>query len=402
MSDTSADDKLLGFEYQFFYFLLKLLTIKKDETIGFEVKEDVHSEINKVLTLFQLKHTIQTNVKNEPINLTVADSDLWKTLSLWVDIIKKKKNKIEFLTNTRFIFVSNKTYTTNNKFLDTFNSFIKDGNFTNLDKFLSNYQTSLETKYTEKLILDKKVIEDKKISYLKNINSLDKDIKKSFFSHITFNLGLNNIILEIKDTLKHLKSIKESKIDNLFIKLTGLLKEDFLNKVKNRKSVQYTSEEFYIKTIPYFTEATSERLPFQELESYSKTKSIENMFFAKQLSDINISKEEIYDSDYNRVLIETNLKKLYQDGEITDLDIKKFEENAIEIWKDEFNLIYLEDEKTTTMAKKLFYKTIRNELKLAGQTLEWKKASKGQFISTSNIPLIGWKYTWEEDYKNEK
>ena len=60
MSNTNADDKLIGFEYQFYYFFLTLLKLKigKDDTVGFEVKEDVHKETNEQLTLYQLKHTI--------------------------------------------------------------------------------------------------------------------------------------------------------------------------------------------------------------------------------------------------------------------------------------------------------------------------------------------------------
>ena len=57
MNSTRADDKILGFEYQFYYFLLKVLKIDSDETVGFEVKDDVHIEDNKTLSLIQLKHT---------------------------------------------------------------------------------------------------------------------------------------------------------------------------------------------------------------------------------------------------------------------------------------------------------------------------------------------------------
>ena len=41
MSSTRADDKILGFEYQFYYFLLEVLKLKDNEIVGFEVKDDV-------------------------------------------------------------------------------------------------------------------------------------------------------------------------------------------------------------------------------------------------------------------------------------------------------------------------------------------------------------------------
>lgn len=35
MSNTKADDKLIGFEYQFYYFLLSLLKMQIGDTVGF-------------------------------------------------------------------------------------------------------------------------------------------------------------------------------------------------------------------------------------------------------------------------------------------------------------------------------------------------------------------------------
>ena len=61
MSNTNADDKLIGFEYQFFYFLLSLLKMQVGDVVGFEVKEDVHIENDGKITFCQLKHTNQFN-----------------------------------------------------------------------------------------------------------------------------------------------------------------------------------------------------------------------------------------------------------------------------------------------------------------------------------------------------
>ena len=35
MNNTKADDKLIGFEYQFYYFLLSLLKMQIGDTVGF-------------------------------------------------------------------------------------------------------------------------------------------------------------------------------------------------------------------------------------------------------------------------------------------------------------------------------------------------------------------------------
>lgn len=126
------------------------------------------------------------------------------------------------------------------------------------------------------------------------------------------------------------------------------------------------------------------------------------MIFAQQLLDIDFDDEKVYEADYNRLLIETNLKKLYQDGEITQDDIDKFEENTLETWEEYFEEKYLEEgNKNNLEAKKLFLNIMKLDLKLAGQVLEWKKVSKGQFISISNIPKLGWKHNWKSEYIDE-
>ncbi|MFC6979796.1 hypothetical protein [Microbulbifer taiwanensis] len=59
---TSAAGTIAGFDFQYYYFLYKLLTLKKGETIGFEALDDVHTQLNNNhQILIQIKHTIQKN-----------------------------------------------------------------------------------------------------------------------------------------------------------------------------------------------------------------------------------------------------------------------------------------------------------------------------------------------------
>jgi len=81
---TSSETKSIGFDYQYYFFLWKLLSLKPGQSVGLEVKDDVHTELNNNIQIFyQLKHTIQKNKAGEIINLTASDTDFWKTLSNW-------------------------------------------------------------------------------------------------------------------------------------------------------------------------------------------------------------------------------------------------------------------------------------------------------------------------------
>lgn len=67
---TSADTKIIGTDYQFFYFINELLKLKKGQQLGYEVKDDVHIDLScGKTTLIQLKHTTQKQANGETINL---------------------------------------------------------------------------------------------------------------------------------------------------------------------------------------------------------------------------------------------------------------------------------------------------------------------------------------------
>jgi len=402
MSNTNADDKLIGFEYQFFYFLLSLLRMNIGDTVGFEVEEDVHIQNDNQLLLCQLKHSIQTNTNNEIKNLTTGDSDLWKTLSLWIDKIKKVST-IDELKSIYFIFVSNKSDNESNNFLTNFKSFAISQNIADFENYLNTYKNELEEKYRIKKLEKPEIVKDKKIDYLENILSIDDEKLKLFFSNMSFELGLDNIIEKIKKVLKEEKYLSSDfRIDRTFESLIGLLKEDFYKKVKQKESVQYTSEEFSDISKPIFKKMRNENLIFiQELENFEKDISILNRTFAKQLKDIGIEDDEIYEYAYQRELVLTNLKELEQSNELSKEDIELLDKNTINNWKPIFEEIYLDEDYSNKMAKKIFIKSKQLNLNLLGNEIPIKEISNGQFIKMSDIPNIGWTYNWKKEYKKD-
>lgn len=393
MGNTSANDTILGFEYQFYYFLLRLLKMQENEVVGFEVKDDVHVEDdNGHITLLQLKHTLQTNTHNKPKNLTTSDSDLWKTLFNWTNVIKEQSDQLEFIKNTSFVLVTNKSKSDKNKFIQALDKFKEDRKIADFRGYLIEFELTSPTVDGTK----------NNKHYCQNILLLD-DIELSAFAiNIEIIFGLDDITDSIKKEIMEGKLIKHSRVNKLFHALVGRLKEEFYTTIKNKGIFEFTREAFYFKTIADFSDAKSERLPFQKLSDYTKNLEIADRHFAKQLLDINIGIDEVYEYDYNRQYMETNLKQLYHDNEITTDDITLLNTNTVESWKDEFNMIYLEEaDKTDLTAKKLLYTTIKKELTLAGQKIEFLKASKGQYIIMSDQGQLGWVHDWMERYKDE-
>ncbi|MBK5493190.1 hypothetical protein [Bacillus sp. TH13] len=111
---TSADKTAIGFDYQFLYFVLLLLRLKPSQRIGYEVKDDIHIELEEKEIYIQLKHSMKLDSENNTKNLTDLDMDLWKTIFNWTMIINEIDISMqnEFLNKIEFMLVTNKN---NNK-----------------------------------------------------------------------------------------------------------------------------------------------------------------------------------------------------------------------------------------------------------------------------------------------
>ena len=122
---TSADSISVAFDYQYYFFLWKLLALKPRESVGFEVKDDVHTELDdSIQVYYQVKHTTEKKRDGSFANLTALDKDLWKTFSNWAQIISDKNDGREelayqrdFLKKTSFVLASNKSSNLRNQIL---------------------------------------------------------------------------------------------------------------------------------------------------------------------------------------------------------------------------------------------------------------------------------------------
>jgi NADPH-dependent 7-cyano-7-deazaguanine reductase QueF-like protein len=114
---TGAGDKSIGFDYQYYYFLHRILNLGVGQSAGLEIKDDVHTELDADFNiLYQVKHTVQTDASGVPVALTELDADLWKTLYNWSQVISDKVEgreqvaaQLEFVSKSEFHLVSNKS-----------------------------------------------------------------------------------------------------------------------------------------------------------------------------------------------------------------------------------------------------------------------------------------------------
>lgn len=397
---TSADSKIVGFDFQYFYFINELLKLDVGQSIGFEAKDDVHiqlpSDKKVIIQLIQLKHTVKKNSKGTPTNLTDKDDDLWKSISNWSKVVrdeydgrKTSRAQLVYLENIEFILATNKNIS-NNKFVS------------NIDK-LKNKKilfTDIKT-YLSELI---KNTQDETVkTHIQNILNLSEKVLDSFLKKIKFVDTGDEIIESIKLNIQR-KMIASNRVDDVFNELFSELKQDFFNTVKTGKHQVITFEEWMSKYTCIFENNRSTTLPVRSFKPIFP----QNLFdqpFIKELIEIGDIEEE----DLSQVVefsefmlnVQMNLEKWYIDGDITKFDLEKFHKSSIFIWKN----IHRKSHRTTKSNLACNNMNALNCLDdIRGKELKVLTTeigidlSNGEFYYLSNEGELGWKIEWEAVY----
>lgn len=393
----TAGDKVVGFDYQFYYFMYLALNLKHGDKIGFEVKDDVHIDMrNGVTILYQAKHTISTKADGTPENLTTLDIDLWKTLSNWVDMIKSNKSILE---NHSFCLVTNKSDGTN-EFLESLNLFKKDldtGNVIKLLKLLKDKTKNAEIK-----------------GYLKKFLSLGKKLTKQFMLELTIETGTDDIINRIKDRIYehcHQKDL----VDSIFDSLSSNLSMAKYLDIKGRKKFEITFDEFNERFGKCFRVAYKNKPLPKRSFSIVLPDNLEEQTFIKQLLDIeDITSGDSQIVEYTTYMLQAMnyLEYWVEQNFILPTEIDEFHKEAILKWKNEFRSKYRQIERKfksgcsiidlETDIKEIGVQLIdflrKENLILAEDALN-TELSNGYYYLLSNTPEIGWHYDWEHKYK---
>ena len=101
MSTHQAVEQMLGYLYQVRYALFLLLDNDDDQTqISIEKFDDIafSNDVDVPEMMLQLKHHTKSHG-----NLTDASTDMWRTIKVWVDLVKSDTS---FLTSTKFLILT--------------------------------------------------------------------------------------------------------------------------------------------------------------------------------------------------------------------------------------------------------------------------------------------------------
>lgn len=399
-SDYTALGPLVGFVYQIYYFLYCLLTIQDGETVSLEKIDDVGSETGEKRTYFQLKHS--SNSKPSAVKrMTERDTDLWKTLNMWVSIVKKQGDEAvqrQWIANSEFVLVSNKN-AENNRFFELVEAYKKDdSNWDELEKFVNNQAAKDSKKESEG--------EEKKNIYLYTKNVNDYSLKKELLKHVTVEFESDDELrAKIDSEIQYGKLVPEKRVPDVRYMLIGEITDSVVKGVTT-----YTKESFYAANVSLFDDMRTRKFIPLNRKVELPERPMEQTF-VKQLQGV----DDPRCNDPKEVVRMTEQKLRFENdyhaaNEASGAQMQRqFEENMHTEWKNIFvdknrKVNFLSGEEAIKEAGWDVLKEVRSVKIKYDQDEIGSAESNGCYyhFSDGKTPQIGWRVDWETLYNGKE
>ena len=406
IENTGHDAKgAKGFDYQFLYFINRLLKMAdKRDDVSYEKYDDVSMSSEEGLVYFQLKHTIGGR-NQKTVNLSLRDYDLWKTLAVWIDITNKQDEdkRIDFLESNSFVLVTNKN-PVNNPFWMELQKYQKgEMSFDELKKFYTKvYDETGESKRKE--VNGQKGKTTK--GYIKCLIDFDYADQLLKSMSICFELDLKKEILE---SLELNKNIPHKNVEEAYQELLGMIRDKYYSDQKD----SYTREEFS-KVFDRICQKYRERkFTFKRNTMTKLPPHLEDQVFIKQLMDVeDISLEDdplIVEYTMEKFDYINSIRVATKNDDVSEEEVENVRADAVRYWRQKYKH-YMgrinpdDNDKIIEKASDLLNDIRDKNIYFVEKEIE-SYFSNGCFYYLSDKdsehePQIGWRPGWEEKYKN--
>lgn len=391
---TSAADKSIGFDYQYYYFLDRLLNLKSGESVGLEILDDVHVASSATLQLlFQLKHTVTLNASGNPVNLAPLDDDLWKTMSNWVKIISDPndgrslcKEQLIFVKKTEFHFVTNKSWNQGNLFINEIVNLIN-----------GQCDFSIVRAIVQSLHDDTKNVSVKE--HIADVLALDVAVCERFFMKLRFELGLDEIVQKIKFSIRD-KFIAAEDVDEVFARLDSNIREENFIKIKLKNNILISYDDFMTRYQKIFISSRKKELRYYSYKPVLPDNLVSQKFVKQLLhiGDVASSDLEII-SEYtiSKLRLARNLLEWRKHGQIVADEVDDFHSDVKFQWRNNFRNKFRQNRMPSDVlesAIELLHLLREKKFKIAGEELG-TEFSNGELYHLSDSDDIGWHPGWE-------
>lgn len=393
---TSADTKQLGYEYQYLYFIIKLLQMRYGDETGYEALDDIHviSASSGDTLYIQVKHTTDLAADGTPVNLTNLSEDLWKTLSNWSKLITDAAEQRDtackqkdFIQKSRYILATNRNTCQN---------------------VISNLVASAKEKSitaTKAASTIKKIKQNTKNeiirNYIDDVLALSASVLLAFLSKIEFISSKANLFEEIREEIRN-KMIAEEHVNDVLYALYTQLKEDFFNKAQNKTHQVITYTEWQQKYQAVFNCSRTTLLPIRKYQPILPDR-LDQQPFAKELIEIeavdldDFGLSELAEFTEHYLSIKLQLDAWYNEGKLDLITINDFHDRAKTLWKRIHRSCHrstktdISNDRINALA--CFDETMKEQLKILSTEIGIN-LSNGEFILLANNEEIGWKHKW--------
>lgn len=388
---TSAADTVAGFEYQYYFFLLTVIEAEPNESVGYEVIDDIHlRKGNGDLVLLQLKHS----TIDKP--LTDKSVDIWKTLANWVRIatdplLRKSEDEwIAFVDSTEFHLVTNRQASALG------NLKARLGELGSNPEGVALFRQHIET------ILAK--ASNKTRLFAKMVTRQSDRFLAAFLPRIVFSSDATDLVEKCKKTLEQRYRIRNSRRDDVFQCLDSRVREKNYFSLRNRIKCELTADDISSLCVPCIEKARESRLTVRDFKSALPQRLFDQTFI-KQLVDIGDVRESAHaiDCTNQKLLAQNNLAQWEADNDITSQDRAFFEQDCIAQWATSFRRSTRDlnasptEQEITMAARQCLDDTLKFQLQLINTDLG-PRISNGVFFAISDIPMIGWRFDWRRRY----
>lgn len=392
-----------GLEYQFLYFVDRLLRMtEKGEIVSYEKYDDVSKISGETVTYYQLKHTIEST-ESHPVNLVLRDSDLWKTISVWVDVAKHQNEvcQKEFVEENKFVLVTNKVVEKNEFWIE-------------LQKLQKN-----KVSYTEFKDFCNRILKGCKDTTQKDGVTKESCTKKYIRSLLEFEYAeplLRSIAIclesdikaNILDSLENNKCIPSKNVECAYNELLGAIKNKYIT-----QSIDSYSREDFSKFFRRICGKYRERkFCFKRGTLLGFPEHPETQIFIRQLIDIDDLQEcdiELI-ADYTREKVDyiNNIGEALRNDDVSLEEITETRDDVVRFWRQKFNYhmkrVNVEDEDEVKEKAADLLDDVRSK------DFDFIEGKLDMYFSNGCIyylsdrddehePMIGWRPGWEDKYK---